>query len=562
MSATSQPAGLAAILNTPPVPAKTFQLALVMGGTVSAGAYTAGAVDFLIEALDAFEAEKLNAGQPYHDVVLNVMAGTSGGAVTAAIMARALAYHFPPRWYGAPAAGPVNPLYDVWVRQLDLMPMLGTDDISRGSVPSLLDGSVIETAAKSIEAYVGEPLPAPRKWLGAPLTVLLTHTNLSGMPVKVDFGGGESQSFIDHADHARFALCYPWQPAYLTPRPDEFTVTFAGIKLPQAAGWDVLGDFALASAAFPLGFPTRQLSRPIAHYQTRIVDYVEGAAGGYRVVQPDWTAMLNTNAAPNVGWVRYSAVDGGVADNEPIELARTALAGFAGHNPRGADEANRAVWLIDPFAGEADMGQFNIAGLGPTGSATLATLMQQSNYSTADLILAADPDVYSRYMLSAQRDGLSGGAALATGGISAFLGFACEAFRSHDYFLGRQNCQNFLQTVFRQAQDNPVFNGWTPAQKTRWADQDGMLPIIPLFGNPATAESRPPWPAGALNPEIFRNAIDTRYKAIVNASLPDNVWDKILGALAGLFTETPVSDEIIQLINRSLETAGLSTTNK
>jgi len=160
-------------------------------------------------------------------------------------------------------------------------------------------------------------------------------------------------------------------------------------------------------------------------------------------------------------------------------------------------------------------------------------------------------------MLSAQRDNLSGGAALATGGISAFLGFACEAFRSHDYFLGRQNCQTFLKTVFRQARDNPVFNGWTPAQKTQWADADGTLPIIPLFGNAATAESRPPWPQGALNPEIFRNAIDARYKAIVNASVPDGFWSKLLGAIAGMFTETPVSNDIINLINQALKTAGL-----
>ena len=37
----------------PPAP-NTFELALVLGGTVSAGAYTAGAVDFLIEALDCW----------------------------------------------------------------------------------------------------------------------------------------------------------------------------------------------------------------------------------------------------------------------------------------------------------------------------------------------------------------------------------------------------------------------------------------------------------------------------------------------------------------------------
>jgi hypothetical protein len=35
-------------------PANTFEIALVLGEAVSAGAYTAGAVDFLIEALDCW----------------------------------------------------------------------------------------------------------------------------------------------------------------------------------------------------------------------------------------------------------------------------------------------------------------------------------------------------------------------------------------------------------------------------------------------------------------------------------------------------------------------------
>ena len=45
-------------LDDPKVPDETFELALVLGGTVSAGAYTAGALDFLIEALDCWEAAR------------------------------------------------------------------------------------------------------------------------------------------------------------------------------------------------------------------------------------------------------------------------------------------------------------------------------------------------------------------------------------------------------------------------------------------------------------------------------------------------------------------------
>jgi len=47
------------LFNTPNLVAPgSFELALVLGGTVSAGAYTAGAIDFLVEALDSFESAK------------------------------------------------------------------------------------------------------------------------------------------------------------------------------------------------------------------------------------------------------------------------------------------------------------------------------------------------------------------------------------------------------------------------------------------------------------------------------------------------------------------------
>jgi hypothetical protein len=51
-------------LDNPKVPDQTFELALVLGGTVSAGAYTAGALDFLIEALDCWEAARAGADPP------------------------------------------------------------------------------------------------------------------------------------------------------------------------------------------------------------------------------------------------------------------------------------------------------------------------------------------------------------------------------------------------------------------------------------------------------------------------------------------------------------------
>jgi len=42
----------------PEPPGHTYELALVLGGTVSAGCYTAGIFDFLLEALDTWTAAK------------------------------------------------------------------------------------------------------------------------------------------------------------------------------------------------------------------------------------------------------------------------------------------------------------------------------------------------------------------------------------------------------------------------------------------------------------------------------------------------------------------------
>jgi predicted acylesterase/phospholipase RssA len=73
-----------------------FEIGITMAGAVSAGAYTAGAVDFLIEALDAWYAAKEDdEDAPQHDISLNVLTGASAGSIVAAIMAVCLNYRFP-----------------------------------------------------------------------------------------------------------------------------------------------------------------------------------------------------------------------------------------------------------------------------------------------------------------------------------------------------------------------------------------------------------------------------------------------------------------------------------
>jgi hypothetical protein len=565
-------------LTAPPVPPDTFEFALVLGGTVSAGAYTAGAVDFLIEALDCLTAAQAKGAAPPYKVILKLIAGTSGGGVNAAIAARALAFDYPPIVRSTPiGAGPTgNPFYDVWVNTLQLGRFLATGDIGP-QVPSILNGEPIDAGAAQIVGFGADATPTARPWVGAPLRTILTITNLRGVPYRTDFTGGQSQSYVNHADYARFAFVYPGQ-SYGALLPDEQLLCFNGERLPQATGWAEFSQFARATAAFPLGFPPRALSRPTEHYRYRPIPYppapTNGAAppGGatpYTLPWPDWDAMRPAAGKDVPDDWHFLAVDGGATDNEPIELARAGLAGMLGRNPRDPATANRAVWLIDPFAGRAPLGpQVQTSFLGGAG-AVVTTLTQQTRYDTGDILMAADPAIFSRFMLSPSRGSVTGAAAIASGGLGAFIGFACPAFMRFDYLLGRANCQQFLRTQFNLAETNPVFNTWrTEPFSAFYARQRaalspgaaaglGKLPIIPLLGTADVPEAQDPWPKGKLQPESYRGAIEARFKAVLEAELGGDWVKAALGWLAAEATEKHVADYLIGAMNQYLKDADL-----
>jgi hypothetical protein len=104
------------------------------------------------------------------------------------------------------------------------------------------------------------------------------------------------------------------------------------------------------------------------------------------------------------------------------------------------------------------------------------TLTQQTRYDTADLLMAADDKVFSRFMLTPNRGNLTGAEAIASGGVGAFIGFACPDFMRFDYLLGRQNCQMFLRQSFTLADNNKVFAPWTP-HSTVTASRSAFAPF-------------------------------------------------------------------------------------
>ena len=227
-----------------------FRLGLVMAGAISAGAYTGGVVDFLIQALDEWEKVKAdrNAAVPRHQVEIPVMSGASAGAITSAIAAVAFSSNTTPVVdVDNPPADTANRLYDAWVRQIDLSKLLRSDDIADGRpVVSLLDSTVLDSIAR--DALKAPKRAEARAYVPDPLAVFLTVSNLRGVPYGFNLFGGDDDfvyGMLRHMDDMRFA------------------VSRTGAKLPWARTldpanapadkWPLLAAAALASSAFRSG---------------------------------------------------------------------------------------------------------------------------------------------------------------------------------------------------------------------------------------------------------------------------------------------------------------------
>lgn len=524
-----------------------FQIALVLAGTASTGAYTAGFLDKLIEALDAWYGAKAQGRDvPQHEVRLRLATGASGGGVSAALLARMLAYGIKPvRPNPTEAVGKAHLLYDTWVNRLDIDDMVDLSDLLPNQTPkSLLNGAAIEAATAAAAAAPSAALPLPYGWsqrpyVDNPFRVIVTLGNLTGVPYAIPFEGGKQFSARAQADYARFACDIsghgaPKLSAYT--RPDEFF---------EAANteWNTLATYAAAGGAFPLVLPPYTLTRPRAHYDYRAV-VVPGEQGRARALPlcPQWGAPASDDYSFNV-------VDGGMFNNEPIELARTFLSGLTGRNPRDGDKSDRAVILVDPLADVVPLGETQAGNALNQGFATLDGFMQHSRFASSDLLLMTDPNVFSRFLVSPVRDGITGEKALASGGLAGFIGFFNRDFRHHDYMLGRANCLKFLQEEFVLHMGNPLFQHgrWTEAQKVRFKGKatDGYLPIIPLMDEVATPDQTVHWPVNKLTADTIAKTLEPRLDKIIEETADGalNFWfsDLVIALAKGFGTKALLS---------------------
>jgi hypothetical protein len=557
----------------PPPPDGVFEIGLTMAGAISAGAYTAGTIDFLIEAMDAWYAAKNEpSGTPVppHQVSIKVITGASAGAITAAIATAALRYPFKHCRAGTvtpdeqPPSG--NPLYDIWVKKIDITKLLRTDDLKAPNAPaSLLDSTCLTQLTEEAMNFSMQGA-ASRPYLADPLKLVFTVTGLRGVPYAISMRGNDAQNheMTAHADWLRFAVSGLGMRFASTNAacPDEIALTYPNNWSIQS--WRDLGTAALASGAFPIGLAPRLINRKSSDYDYRYVMRPGDGAqpAELEAIYPAWQQPVDSS---------YSTlcVDGGVMNNEPFDLARTELAGALGRNPRTGVEAKRAVLMIDPFPDPAQPGLAREGTLIEAAMGLLTAWKEQARFKPLDIALAQDSAVYSRFLLTPSRGegrAISNGADLACGALGGFSGFLHRTYRHHDYLLGRRNCQRFLAQHFSLPEGNPLFKEWSDEMKQAYRiimpDGSIELPIIPLMdslrssGPGACEEALPAWPVGQFRAEEIRDAVNHRAEALIDALTSKLSWFQrfILKLGMGLLgVKSRIVDMVIDKIQKALD---------
>ncbi|WP_159437463.1 patatin-like phospholipase family protein [Hymenobacter daecheongensis] len=530
-----------------PVP-PIFEIGLVMAGAISAGAYTAGVINFLFEALDNWynpalqqEAFGWPEAKPIHQVRLKTMGGASAGGMCAALTAVAV------------LDGNTSRFYDAWVHKIDIRALLDTSDLNRygnlEELESLLNCTVLQTIAD--EALTLPASPRWPDWLGKQLDFYLTLTNLNGLTYEVTQTGGATQRFTDHAEHIQFRLRQPASASQPTPNDIAATtstpiapnvslkvlpvsVPTAPLTPNETANWELLKTAALATGAFPIALLNRQLSFTNQHY-----DHYQP----WWQKEPTRPAHVRRHGAPSqdspyTNGAPYLFVDGGMTDNEPLNLVRRTLIADGKNKPEGK-KADRAVLLIDPFPSNMEDGLYAPLGrkMREVIPALYTALQNQARFRTEDLLRALDLDVHNRFVVAPIREGRQGKQPhLAGATVGAFGGFLHQAFREHDYQLGRRNCQRFLRQWFTLPADpapggenNALFANWhqhlSTEQIAKWHANrpDGIggprLPILPLLGSSAVEVPAPAWSSARMAASVLDGEISRLLRARIDRLL-------------------------------------------
>ncbi|WP_374163183.1 hypothetical protein [Arcticibacter sp. MXS-1] len=429
---------------------------------------------------------------------MEVIGGASAGGMTAAITAAAIQSPFAPvtsNMDNSEEKSNQNPLYNGWVNLKeedgkDMMAcLLSTDDIESDlefnkhkEVRAGFNSSFINDIAgmildKRVEA------PYHRPYIADDADIFTTITNLRGFSYRVQFEtsmGPREHRMKMHRDYAFFRL------GDRNNNDGRIPVNF---NSPSGLNTHILKQAALATGAFPVGLESRDLTRRNA--DIRANKYLNLMLSG-KLNQPQ---KVTYDFLPPGDEFLSLNVDGGVINNEPYDMTQQLLNDRRNIDTAdlktSASEFDSMVLMIDPFPNddeeEATVFTPKKAWRHVVPS-ILSAMLGQLTLKDEQIKRAYLSDDYTRYLIMPVRHKENGERekyTIACGSLGGFGGFLSKEFRKHDFFLGRRNCQQFLQRHLNVPEDakNPILEfGYRNVERSKYTVSNkgiNYLPVIP-----------------------------------------------------------------------------------
>jgi hypothetical protein len=493
----------------------TFHIGLTMAGAGSAGCYTSGVMDYLFEILDLWERAKtknlpgfedMYTSVPQHNVLIDVMGGTSAGGITTVIAALyALSGNINP--FKDPLAvgqKTSNILYDTWVNLDDdfgedgiktFTKAWNLEDLQDGKLRSIINSQIIDHIADralEVEGNLTDILDALPSYISKDLDILQAHTMLRGIPLSIDFSSkiGDVKSTNGSPTHNSFEH-YIVSHYKLNNGSEPSKDQFLWFNPYEPEHLNRIALTTKSTGAFPVGLKFREIDQ-----QTFTDNYIK-CVTEFTIFnmfgQKEDTSQINWKNFPTP--FNFLTIDGGAINNEPFGEVLGILKSRYG-NCMKEGYAQYGIVMIDPFPDEVDNTvtydpPTDLFGVVP---AIIGTLYEQSKVKKDDMVEATE-NPYFRGEIFPRRwkDGVKQPFPIASASVGAFGGFLDIRFRHYDFFLGRDNARNYFQYYFsfeyyidkddpKKNIVHPIHESWTREMIENFSiSKDGKtyLPIIP-----------------------------------------------------------------------------------
>ena len=455
-----------------------YPISICLAGAVSAGAYTAGVMTELLQAIRRWENNDDLPFCPTHEIELKGFSGASAGSIQAVLSALDIFASNESQELGK----------DAWFKAT-IEKMLNLSDLQdKESVRSILNSDVLKSIAnEQVKKHRwGQKWP---KYISDPFELRLSVTNLRGVPYKLNLPAENSTEFgmSTHNEYLRFKFLQKAKPSR-----SYHNIVF-GTK--NKFDYDRLIEGALASSAFPIAFSPIELKRP----RVGNIDYHSAK---------DWMKPVSIKKTGSKTTVSYKpekrepawnrdfgpkedvvAVDGGATNNEPIVEAFKILFDddFSEWQKIDHNEPQGRVLMIDPFPNAVDR---EIKGddlrIDNSLGKLISALIGHARFSEPLIVSEALQNRVG--LVYPSLPGRTGNLmALRSGAIGGFTGFLKKKFLEHDYALGRLNMKRFLRYHFTLPIDDILFDKWrddnSKIEAWKVVKKNGLkeIPIIPVY---------------------------------------------------------------------------------